>query len=207
MKSLVVLCLIAGAFGEAPRPRVGNRALPSLRPARFRSQRFEIVPTTTDSPTEATTQAEGPYPPAGWRPAGAPFKLPTEVKAPADTYGAPIMSAPYPASGWKPDGQPFLLPQKQSPPAASYGAPDNAYGSTDDSTTTDSSVAETTENLLVEKLTGPVEVQRSVGTYYILLPNGQLQKVQLLTENDVKNMRYSAKLQLRDRAPLYLLGR
>lgn len=207
MKSLVVLCLIAGVFGEAPRPRGPNRALPGFRPARFRSQRFEIVPTTTDSPTEETTQG-GPYPPSGWTPEGAPFTLPNE-NTPADAYGAPIVNAPYPASGWKPAGEPFLLPQEQSPPATRYGVPKNTYGAPDSTTapTTDAPIAETTENRQVEKLTGPVEVQKSFGTYYVLLPNGQLQKVEILTENDVQNMRYSAKLQLRDRAPLYMFGR
>ncbi|CAK1585716.1 unnamed protein product [Parnassius mnemosyne] len=211
MKLLVLFCLFVGALGEPPRRRpAGNlRQLPGFKPANFRFQRFEIAPTTTDSPAESTTNSGGPYPPSGWKSSGEPFTLPNE-KAPVDTYGAPLVSGPYPPSGWKPAGQPFLLPQEQSPPASSYGVPENVYGAPDSSygvPTTDAPVTDTTEKLEVEKLEGPVEVQKSVGTYYVLLPNGQLQKVEFLTENDIQNMKYTAKLQLRDRAPLYVYGR
>ncbi|XP_041980336.1 uncharacterized protein LOC121733986 [Aricia agestis] len=183
MKFAIVLCLIAGAFAEPPR----------FRPARFRSQRQELAPTT--EATETTTDFPG-YPASGWKPSGEPFTLPQETSA--STYGPPDAGAPYPASGWKP-AQPFTLPQEQSPPATSYGVPDNSYGvpSTD---------APTTDNPAAEKLEGPVEVAKSVGTYYVLLPNGQLQRVEFVSQNDIQNMRYTARLQLRDRAPLYVFG-
>ncbi|KAL0880440.1 hypothetical protein ABMA27_002863 [Loxostege sticticalis] len=184
MKSIVFLCVIVGVLAELPR----------FRPARFRFQRQELAPTTTDSPTEPTTES-GPYPPSGWKPSGQPFTLPTETEAPADQYGPPAQTAPYPASGWKPEGQPFTLPNEQQPPATSYGVPDNSYGAP----TTD---APTTDNPQAERLEGPVEVQKSVGTYYVLLPNGQLQKVEFMTENDIQNMKYTARLQLRNPAPL-----
>lgn len=187
MKTVILVCCIVGALAELPR----------FKPARFRFQRIELAPTTTDAPVETTTDS-GPYPPSGWKPSGQPFTLPTETQAPADSYGAPAQqSAPYPASGWKPEGQPFTLPNE--PPATSYGVPDNTYGvpSTD---------APTTDNPQAEKLEGPVEVQKSVGSYYVLLPNGQLQKVEFMTENDVQNMKYTARLQVRDRAPLFFFN-
>ncbi|KAG6440829.1 hypothetical protein O3G_MSEX001480 [Manduca sexta] len=188
MKFVAICVVIAVASAELPR----------FRPARFRSQRQELAPTTTESPTEATTTTDAaPYPPSGWKPAGAPFTLPNEI--PDQTYGPPqeAQSGPYPPSGWKPDGPAFDLPQKQSPPATSYGVPDNTYGVP----TTD---APTTENPQAEKLEGPIEIAKSVGTYFVLLPNGQLQKVEFSTENDIQNMRYTARLQYRERAPLLL---
>jgi hypothetical protein len=186
MKTIVVLCLVAGAFAELPR----------FKPARFRSQRVELAPTTTDSPTEPTT-ASAPYPAAGWKP-GQPFTLPTETEAPMNAYGPPAQTAPYPASGWKPAGAPFTLPNEQAPPATSYGTPDNTYGVP----TTD---VPTTDNPAAERLEGPVDVQKSVGTYYVLLPNGQLQRVEFMTENDIQNMKYTARLQLQNPAPLFVL--
>lgn len=189
MKFLVLSCVVIGVLAEPPR----------FRPARFRSQRQELAPTTTDSPTEATTTEEsGPYPPSGWKPAGEPFTLPNEDK-PADQYGPP--DAPYPPSGWKPQGQAFELPKE--PPATSYGVPDNTYGPPANTYgAPDSTDAPTTDNPEAEKLEGPVEVQKSVGTYFVLLPNGQLQRVEFVTENDVQNMKYTARLQLRNPAPL-----
>ncbi|KAJ8723116.1 hypothetical protein PYW08_003028 [Mythimna loreyi] len=184
MKFLVLSCVVIGALAELPR----------FRPARFRFQRQELAPTTTDSPTEATTEPSGPYPASGWKPSGEPFTLPNEQPdKPADQYGAP--DSGYPASGWKPQGEKFELP-KQTPPATSYGVPDNTYG------VPDSTEVPTTDNPQAERLEGPVEVQKSVGTYYVLLPNGQLQKVEFVTENDVQNMKYTARLQLRNPAPL-----
>lgn len=198
MKFLVLLSLVAIVLAEPPR----------FRPARFRFQRIELAPTTTDSPTEATTEAEGPYPPSGWKPAGEPFTLPKQEAAPTDTYGPPdaAQNGPYPPSGWMPD-QPFALPKQQSPPSTSYGVPDNTYGVPDNTYgAPDSTDAPTTDNPQAEKLEGPVEVQKSVGAYYVLLPTGQLQRVEFATENDVQNMKYVAKLQLRNPAPLFVFG-
>ncbi|XP_045523645.1 extensin-like [Pieris brassicae] len=212
MKCVIVLCLIGSSLAELPR----------FTPARFRFQRQEIAPTTTDTPTESTTDVTAPYPPSGWRPSGEPFTLPDQTDAtPTDTYGPPAPyppsgwkpagqaftlpqeqttstpdstygppGAPYPPSGWKPSGEPFALPQETTPDN-SYGPPDNTYGPPEANT---------------EKLDGPLEVQRSIGTYYVLLPNGQLQRVEFLTENDIQNMKYTARLELRDRAPLYVFG-
>lgn len=200
MKCFIFAFVIVGVFAELPR----------FRPARFRFQRQELAPTTTDSPTEPTTEPSGPYPPSGWKPAGQPFTLPQEA-----VDNNQVDNAPYPPSGWKP-AQPFALPNE--PPATSYGVPDKTYGVPDqvygipdntygapDSTasTTD---ATTTDNPQAERLAGPIDVQKSVGTYYVLLPNGQLQKVEFVTENDIQNMKYTARLQLRERAPLLVFG-
>ncbi|CAB3246701.1 unnamed protein product [Arctia plantaginis] len=197
MKFLVLSCVVIAVLAEPPR----------FRPARFRFQRIELAPTTTDSPTEATTtEISGPYPASGWKPAGEPFTLPNEEKQPADQYGPP--DAPYPPSGWKPQGQAFELPKEA--PANSYGAPDNTYGAPANTYgapantygAPDSTDAPSTDNPQAERLEGPVEVQKSIGTYFVLLPNGQLQKVEFVTENDIQNMKYTARLQLRNPAPL-----
>lgn len=198
MKCVLVFLFVAGVIAEPPR----------FRPARFRFQRIELAPTTTDSPTEPTTEESGPYPPSGWKPDGAPFTLPTEDK-PNDTYGPPKESAqsgPYPPSGWKPDGPAFDLPQQQAPPSTNYGAPNTLYGAPDTTYGAPTTVAPTTDNPQAEKLDGPIEVQKSIGTYFVLLPNGQLQKVKFVTENDIQNMKYTARLQLADRAPLLVFG-
>lgn len=192
MKLVILSCLVLSVLAEPPR----------FRPARFRYQRLELVPTTTDAPMTTTdADVSGPYPPSGWKPAGQAFELPTTTQSPADTYGPPE-AGPYPPSGWKPAGEPFALPQEQQLPSTSYGVPDNTYGVPDN--TYGTPAAPTTDNPQAEKLDGPVEVQKSVGTYYILLPNGQLQQVQFVTENDLQKMRYTARLELRDRAPLYV---
>lgn len=195
MKIIILSLVVIGAL---------SAELPRFRPARFRFQRQELAPTTTDSATEATTEPAAPYPASGWKPAGEPFTLPNETPdntygapdAPQDSYGAPAKeeSGPYPASGWKPS-EPFELPQQ--PPSTSYGVPDNTYGAPEASTE-----VPTTDNPQAEKLEGPVEVQKSEGTYFVLLPNGLLQKVEFVTENDVQNMKYTAQLQYRERAPL-----
>ncbi|XP_034829180.1 uncharacterized protein [Maniola hyperantus] len=198
MKCLVILCcVIFGVMAEPPRFRT-----------RFRSQRQELTPTTTESTVESTT-ATGPYPPSGWKPSGAAFALPIETTAtPMDTYGPPEARAPYPASGWKPDGQAFSLPQDLTPPSTTYGVPDQTYGAPEKTYGVPDNTygVPTTDNPQAETLVEPVEVQKSIGTYYVLLPNGQLQRVGYVTENDLQNMKYIARLQLRDRAPLLVFG-
>lgn len=186
MKLLVFSALLVVVLAEPPRLR-----------SRFRFQRQELATFTTDSATEPTTEPSGPYPAAGWKPA-QPFNLPR-------AYGAP-QQAPYSPSGWKPQGQRFTLPKQQLPPTTNYGAPDSTYGLPDTygAPTTDNPNA-TANPAEVESLEGPVEVQKTEGQYYILLPNGQLQKVEFMTESDVKNMAYTAKLKLSERAPLYLI--
>lgn len=191
MKFVVFLFVTVGVLAELPR----------FRPAKFRSQRIELAPSTTESPMEPTTD-NAPYLAAGWKPAGEPFTLPNEKTEPSGMYGAPQQSGPYAPAGWKPEGQPFTLPQQQVPPATSYGFPDNAYGAptTDDAPTT-------TNSPQAQKLEAPVEVFKSTGEYYVLLPDGRLQRVEFATENDVQNMKYTTQLQLKNPAPLFVVGR
>lgn len=157
MQFIVLSCLVACALAAE---------LPRFRPARFRTftrfQRIELAPTTTDAPT---TEASGPYPASGWKPAGEPFSLPNE-QAPTDTYGAPQESGPYPASGWKPS-QPFELPDN------SYGTPDNTYGAPDATTTE----APTTTDMPVETRSASLRQLTEPITYYVIR-NGQLLKLQ-----------------------------
>ncbi|XP_045769927.1 uncharacterized protein LOC123870604 [Maniola jurtina] len=197
MKCLMIFCVILGVMAEPPRFR-----------ARFRSQRQELAPTTTESTVESTT-ATGPYPPSGWKPSGAAFTLPMDTTAtPMDTYGPPEATGPYPASGWKPDGQAFTLPQELTPPSTNYGVPEKTYGAPENTYGVPENTygVPTTDNPQAETLAEPVEVQKSVGMYYILLPNGQLQMVEYVSEKDLQNLKNLVRLQLRDRAPLLVFG-
>lgn len=194
MKPLVLLCVIAGSLrtgaAESTRARApGQLQPPRLPPARFSSQRFELVPTTEPSAEPTTDSVGGPYPPSGWKPAGASFALPQEQAA---------ARAPYPPSGWKPEGTPFRLPGE---PNAGYGTPDDLYGVPDDTSgvpTTNAPATETPENLRAEKIEGPVEVLRSVGTYYVLLPQTKAATA--------RGAGGPARLQLGRRAPLTSFG-
>ncbi|CAH2269053.1 uncharacterized protein LOC120629869 [Pararge aegeria] len=190
MKCLFICSLIVAVVAEPPRFR-----------ARYRSQRQELAPTTTE-PTMESTTGGGPYPPSGWKPSGAAFTLPTDTTpTPMDIYGPPEATGPYPASGWKPDGQAFTLPQEQTPPPTTYGVPEKTYGVPDNTYG-----PPTTENPQAETLVGPIEVQKSIGSYYLLTPNGQFYKVAFVTENDLQNMKKTARLRLSDRAPLFAFG-
>ncbi|KPJ03725.1 hypothetical protein RR46_04337 [Papilio xuthus] len=108
--------------------------------------------------------------------------------------------APYPAAGFRP-ATAFELPSREAvaPPSTSYGAPATSYGAP-----LATYAAPNTE--LEEGPKGEAEVVRAEGAYYVLLQDGRLQRVQYRTENDVRNMAYTAQLQYRaeERAPLYV---
>ncbi|KPJ03726.1 hypothetical protein RR46_04338 [Papilio xuthus] len=202
MKSLLLLCVIAGSLERAPGALApGQLQPPRLPPARFRSQRFELVPTTEPSAEPTTESAGGPYPASGWKPDGASLALPDERAA---------ASGPYPPSGWSPAGKPFRLP-REGPPSTRYGTPDDVYGVPDDTSavpTTDAPATDTPEQLKIEKIEGPVEVLRSVGTYFVLLPSGQLQLVRTAgARGAAEGAGGPARLQLGRRTPLLALGR
>ncbi|XP_063381818.1 uncharacterized protein LOC134668261 [Cydia fagiglandana] len=138
--------------------------------------------------------------------------------------------APYPAAGYKPSKE-FKLPSREAvPPATSYGVPSDSYAvpfHTFNAPQTEYGVPrkseeperekedkEEVESLKVEglpketkgKLQENSEVVNANGAYYVLLPDSQLQRVQYETQNDVRNMAYTARLQYRneDRAPIYV---
>lgn len=160
----------------------------------FRFQRQEL-----DRELTTPSSADAPYPAAGFKP-DRPFNLPNEVAPPATAYGVPDNSYGAP-------------PQTYAAPQQEYGTPDNLsteYGAP----TTDKTEGSGEENLQVEGLQkGKIEeapkdaeVLSNQGAYYVLLPGSQLQRVQYQTENDLRNMAYTARLQYKneDRAPLYV---
>ncbi|CAH0719802.1 unnamed protein product, partial [Brenthis ino] len=154
---------------------------PSYRQERFRSQRQE---------GSQGVEGDAPYPPAGYRPAKA-FDLPTrqEFSPPATVYGIPADSY----------GAPF---NTYSPPQE-YGSPKEEEKEIEN--VEESKKEQQKENLEVEPKKD-VEVVSSKGAYYVLLPGSQLQRVQFQTENDIRNMAYTARLQYKneDRAPIFV---
>lgn len=163
---------------------------------RFRSQRQEVE----------VNAAEAPYPAAGFRPSKE-FVLPSRQEfSPPNTYGVPSRQEGIPPA------------TNYGIPADSYGAPFNTYltpqaeyGPPEDrETTTEKADIETTTGVTKENLElepkKDAEVVNSQGSYYVLLPGSQLQRVQFQTENDLRNMAYTARLQYKDedRAPIFV---
>ncbi|XP_045769926.1 uncharacterized protein LOC123870603 [Maniola jurtina] len=165
---------------------------------RFQSQRQEVE-----------LAPEPHYAPAGYRPSKE-FVLPSrqQYNPPTNNYGVPSR-------------------QENNPPATNYGIPDNSYGAPfntyytpqteyrtpeevtttekGDTVTIEAKTEATKENLELEPKKD-AEVVNTEGAYYVLLPGSQLQRVQFQTENDIRNMAYTARLQYRneDRAPIFV---
>lgn len=190
-----VLLLAAVAVAEPPR----------LRLARYRFARQELEGEEKEATT--TKPDDAPYAAAGFKPTKE-FKLPsrqevppaTSYGTPDDSYGAPLRTYVAPLS----------VPVE-------YGVPENSdveeKSKKEDSD--DDSQNEGDEGLKVEgknkenleeEPKKEAEVLSNQGAYYVLLPGSQLQRVQFQTENDVRNMAYTARLQYRseDRAPLFV---
>ncbi|CAH2269057.1 uncharacterized protein LOC120630034 [Pararge aegeria] len=177
MKFACVLLLAAVVTAEPPQYR-----------PRFRSQRQEV---------EA---ADTPYPSAGYRPSKE-FTLPsrqqytpprqenippaTNYGVPADSYGAPFNT--------------YITPQTE------YGSPDENKETTTEKLDIETKTEAPKENLELEPKKD-AEVVNTQGAYYVLLPGSQLQRVQFQTENDIRNMAYTARLQYKDedRAPIFV---
>ncbi|XP_067011755.1 uncharacterized protein [Anabrus simplex] len=108
-------------------------------------------------------------------------------------YGAPEEGneAPYPPSGWRPSGRQFVLPARQSSyyaPPQQYGPPSTEAATTEEPTTTEAepttTEADTTEAPAEEDNSEFVDGARAQdreeggsGVYYVLLPDGRLQRV------------------------------
>ncbi|KOB67101.1 Ecdysteroid regulated protein, partial [Operophtera brumata] len=188
MKTFACILLIAAAVVAEP---------PSYRQARqnFRFQRQELDRESTTPSTE-----DAPYPAAGFRPATA-FNLPNEVAPPATSYGVPDNSYGAPPQTYAAPQQEYGAPDS---PSTEYGAPatENAEGSGDESL----QVEGLKKDKLEEAPKNDAEVLSNQGAYYVLLPDSQLQRVQFRTENDLRNMAYTARLQYKneDRAPFYV---
>lgn len=182
MKAFVFICLISAVVAEPPLFR----------------RNFERQELGSEQGSN-----EAPYPPAGYRPSKE-FKLPSrqEISPPSTSYGIPDNSYSAPVNT-------YLTPQTQ------YGLPDQTpeYGVPRDNEEKTEDKDENEEDLKVEGVKENLEesnkdseIISNNGAYFVLLPNNQLQKVQFQTENDVRNMIYSARLQYRneERAPVFV---
>ncbi|XP_073955141.1 uncharacterized protein [Choristoneura fumiferana] len=200
MKSFACVLLLAAFVAAEP---------PFYRNARFTFQRQE----SEREPTTARNE-EAPYAPAGFKPSRE-FKLPSrqEVAPPATSYGVPSDSYAVPLHTY-------------SAPQAEYGVPRNSgreepekeekEGKAEEEGEVESLKVEGAEKEGKERKEkkgkheeaskGESEVIDARGAYYVLLPDLQLQRVQFQTQNDLRNMAYTARLQYRneDRAPVYV---
>ncbi|KAK7873996.1 hypothetical protein R5R35_013408 [Gryllus longicercus] len=157
----------------------------------------------------------------------APARLSNEYGAPAEAN-----EAPYPPSGWRPSGRQFLLPARQTnyyvPPPVEYGPPSTEAATeppTEEPTTTEVPTTEQPEESNEfadgargsQQVAGTDEEGAPAGVYYVLLPDGRLQRVAYSTNPAVpppaaapiRNSGY-AQLQYMDvepiRAPIYSYG-
>lgn len=181
MKTFCVLFLVAVVVAEPP----------VYRQARY-------------SPERQRAEGAAPYPAAGFEPVKK-FELPSrqELNPPATSYGIPADSY----------GAPF---NTYAVPQAEYGVPEGRNGKEDKSEVENiennkeegrgkKEESKETKGRL-EEAKSDAEVISAQGAYYVLLPGSQLQRVQFQTENDIRNMAYTARLQYKneDRAPIFV---
>lgn len=142
-----------------------------------------------------------PYPVAGLRPQGAPFILPSrQVQGPPRTiYGPPTTTTEQPTTE---------LPTTTEYPSTTL-EPESSQLSEERHVLAKSEEEENNDSELVEEV--PVqEVMKTApqgaanqGVYYVLLPTGQLQKVQYLTTlNDAQSAAYSTQLRYENVQPI-----
>ncbi|XP_044745713.1 DNA-directed RNA polymerase II subunit RPB1-like [Coccinella septempunctata] len=118
---------------------------------------------------------------------------------PQTSYGPPPPSygPPVPAPSYGPPAPSYGPP----PPPASYGPPPTEETVTTTEVPTTTSEVETTTNNEVEQVDDRKPIKQT-GQYYIYHPFGLLQQVVYQTENDEKNMEFSARLRYKDVEPL-----
>lgn len=199
MKSFVcVLLLVAVVAAEPPRYR-----------QRFQRQELE---SGAGSVASGSQNGDAPYAPAGYRPT-VEFNLPArqEVSPPSTSYGVPDDSYGAPLKTYTAPQTEYGTPQTQ------YGVPEKSEpeekeGEEADAEQQKEEIKEQQENVDVERVNlddapqKDAEVVSAQGAYYVLLPGAQLQRVQFQTQNDLRNMAYTARLQYKneDRAPVYV---
>ncbi|XP_023011778.2 uncharacterized protein [Leptinotarsa decemlineata] len=131
-------------------------------------------------------------------------------------------AAPYPPSGWRPSGPQLQLPEPQTsygPPPQEYGPPSQEYGPPQEETTTASDLDSTTTEIPITTTSNPDLDTEELGSgdddqknealtneergfYYIYHPSGLLQRVNFATNDDVKNMAFSARLKYENVEPI-----
>ncbi|KAG5862308.1 hypothetical protein JTB14_008894 [Gonioctena quinquepunctata] len=185
--TLLCVCLISLVSGDSPRFN-----------SRF-SRQFE-------------RQEAAPYPPPDWRPSGPEFRIPE----PQSSYGLPTQQngpseqeyGPPPAG---PQSSYGPLPQQYGPPEQEYGPPPAEPTTTSEPELTTTELPTTTYNpdLEAEEVGSGDDTQQNEaltnedrGVYYIYHPSGLLQRVNFATNDDVKNMEFSARLQYENVEPI-----
>ena len=180
MNTLVSILLLAAVAVAEP---------PSYRQERFRFQRQE---------EGQAVEGNAPYPAAGYRPFRA-FELPSRRDfPPATVYGVPADSYGAPFNTYSP-------PQEYGPPKEDAPKEEEPKEEKEVEKVEEPKKEEQKENL-EEEPKKDTEVISSQGAYYVLLPGSQLQRVQFETQNDIRNMAYTARLQYRneERAPIFV---
>ncbi|KAG5879881.1 hypothetical protein JTB14_037717 [Gonioctena quinquepunctata] len=136
--------------------------------------------------------ASGPYPPAGWRPSGPEFRLPT----PHASYGPPQEYLPPPSQG-------YGTPTSEEPTTT-----EAEKSTTEQPTTTEYATEVTTESESANSLDGEKQNQKLTqsieqeGVYFIYHPGGQLQRVVYTTNDDQIKMAYSASFKYENVEPI-----
>ncbi|KAJ8723113.1 hypothetical protein PYW08_003025 [Mythimna loreyi] len=198
MKSFACVLLLAAVVAAGPPQN------------RYRFQRQELA---SGAESEANGQnGDAPYAPAGFRPAKE-FNLPArqEASPPSTSYGVPDDSYGAPLNT-------YAAPQSEyGAPNTEYGVPEQSEGENKEEAEADAEeqkeeIKEQKENGEAEKANledttqKDTELVTAQGVYYVLLPGAQLQRVQFQTQNDIRNMAYTARLQYKneDRAPVYV---
>lgn len=197
----VLLVVLVSVAAEPPR----------FRKARFEFQRQEVKRSEEKEPTTPKAD-EAPYAPSGFKPSKE-FNLPSrqEASPPSTSYGVPADSYGAPLNVF-------------SAPETEYGVPKSEGGEEKEEKEGEEPEGKEVEGLKAEgekkkeKLSEGEgaeegkeesesnEVVNQQGAYYVLLPDSQLQRVQFQTQNDIRNMAYTARLQYKneDRAPIYV---
>lgn len=199
MKAFACVLLLA-AFVAAEPPR--------YRLARFRYERQELG---EGGEKEATTPKaeEAPYPAAGFKPSKE-FKLPSrqEVGPPPTSYGTPDDSYGAPLRTYVAPPVEYGVPEpRKSGESKKEDKPEKEENEGKEGEAENLKEGKEKKNeKLEEEPKQDAEVVSAQGAYYVLLPGSQLQRVQFQTENDLRNMAYTARLQYRDadRAPLFV---
>ncbi|KAF7279960.1 uncharacterized protein LOC143191994 [Rhynchophorus ferrugineus] len=110
---------------------------------------------------------------------------PTQAPVPHTVYGPP---APAPSYG-------------PPPPSPSYGPPSNDEPTTTEAPTTTESPT-TSSPAATNTTSSRLRQKPETGVYYIYHPSGVLQKVRYETNDDVRNMAFSAKLKYENVEPI-----
>ncbi|XP_071443035.1 uncharacterized protein [Hetaerina americana] len=149
MKSQVLLLLVAVALALAEPPRRRSRPVWGAR-------------------LEEAPPAEAPYPPSGWRPA-KPFYLPGEYGGPEAEGGAPETEAPEEATTAEAPAEETTTAVADEEEATTTAAPEQVEESGAESRDNDAEYEDG------EPEAAPANIP--AGVYYVLLPDGRLQRV------------------------------